>query len=101
MDLLYLIKYPDSQGHKEKLYLINEVQNACHNLGTQLDIDPATLDGLRNRYKDPPDFCKEVLHKWIDQGDGVSWGRLLQALDDIQLGRIAKHLRKALRGRFQ
>ena len=101
MNLLSLIKYTDSQGHEEKFYLISEVQNDCHNLGIQLDVSPATLNGLRSTYGNPPDFCREILRIWINQGEGVSWGRLLQALDDIKLGGIANRLSKALSGLFQ
>ena len=94
--LLSLIKYTDSEGEEQTFRLITDVQNKCPDLGTELGIDPATLTGIRSSLGSPSYVCKEILETWIDRGVDVTWGRLLQALHDMQLGRIEKHLREAL-----
>ena len=93
---LSLIKYTDTGGEEVSFRLISEVQNHCQDLGAELGINWATLKGLKSSHKSPPEFCKEVLQTWIERGEDVTWGRLLQALTDIQLGGIAKRLRAAI-----
>ena len=95
--LMSLIQYTDSKGQERTFRLINEVQNDCRNLGSQLGIDEATLKALKGGHDSPSEVCKEVLLTWINRGeDHVTWAGLLQALDAIQLGGIGKHLREAM-----
>ena len=96
MQLLSLIKYTNIQGQEISFRLINEIQNDCMNLGTQLGIDHATLKSLKSGHESPPEVCKDILQTWINQGDRVTWDGLLQALHDIQLKGIERHLREAL-----
>ena len=93
---LSLIKYTHTGGEEVSFRLISEVQIHCQDLGAELGIDWTTLKGLKSSHKSPPEFCKEVLQTWIERGEDVTWGRLLQALTDIQLGGIAKRLRAAI-----
>ena len=98
MKLLHLIKYTDSEGNDKKFRFISEIQNSCRRLGTQLGISTATLDGI-DRHLALEDQCEKILHLWITKGEGeygVTWAGLLQALEDVQLRRIAEHLREAL-----
>lgn len=96
------IKYTDSQGGEISFRLILEIQNKCEKLGIELEIDSPTLSGLKSVHStDPPEFCTAVLSTWMERGGDVTWNRLLQALQDIQLGGIEKRLRKALNGLFQ
>ena len=101
MKQLSFIKYTGTDGEKKSFRLIIEVQNSCHDLGTELDIDQPILKGLKNSHACPTDFCKEVFQTWIQRGEDVNWERLLQALKDIKLGGIAQHLQRALMANFQ
>ena len=99
MRLLQLIKYTDSKGEKKEFRLIQQIQNDCRNLGTRLGIDEPTLNGIDNSHRNPEQKCRAILDLWMTRDDGkydVTWAGLLQALEDVQLGRQAKHLREAL-----
>ena len=91
MKLLDLIKYIDSEGNDKEFRLISSIQGEdCERLGIRLDITIAGFGVAQ---------CKKILDQWIIRGDGeysVTWGGLLLALKDAQLGGIANHLRKAL-----
>ena len=96
LKLLCLIKYTDLQGVDRTFHFITECQNKCHDLGLELDIDAASLNGLKSSHGNPTDFCKAVLQTWIDRGH-ATWEKLLQTLYDIGLGGIAKNLEEVLR----
>ena len=99
MKLLHLIKYTDAAGESRTFHLIMKIQNDCRRLGTLLGIDNAILNGIDNRLT-PEEKCEKILDQWMMRGDSreykVSWAGLLQALEDLQLKGVAKHLRLAL-----
>ena len=98
MRLLHLIKYIDSEGKDQKFHLISEIQNSCRRLGTLLGITKATLDGFDSSLT-LEEQCEKILDLWITRGDGeysVTWAGLLQAMEDAELGGVAKHLTEAL-----
>ena len=98
--MLFHIKYSDLEGEEQSFHLIDEIQADCERLGTILGLGHSTLNGFDNRHRgDMPKFCKTVLHTWITRAQGkysVTWGGLLDALKDAQLGGIATSLEKAL-----
>ena len=100
-DMLYHIKYTDEEGNEQNFYLIGKIQTKCKKLGTILGIEQSTLDSFDIKYRgDMEDFCKTVLHTWITEAPGkysVTWGGLLKALGDAQLGGIATKLETALK----
>ena len=106
MKLLHLIKYTDWEGNDKKFRLISEIQNSCRRLGTLLGIAKATLDGF-NKGLTLEEQCEKILDLWITRGDGeyseysVTWAGLLQAMEDAELGGVAKHLREALHSYWQ
>ena len=65
-------------------------------IGTELGIDQATLDGFKSTHKTPSEICKSIFNIWIKRGEQVTWKKLLQVLKDLQLGGIEKDLREAL-----
>ena len=98
MKLLHLIKYTDSDGNNKMFRLISEIQNSCRRLGTLLGIPKATLDGFDNSLT-LEEQCEKILDLWITKGDGeysATWAGLLQAMEDAELGGVAKHFREAL-----
>ena len=98
MNLLHRIKYTDSEGNSGTFHLIKTIQNDCRSLGTQLGIEEAILYGLDSKLS-REEKCEKILDLWIKRGEGkyeVTWAGLLQALEDIQLKGVAKHLRTVL-----
>ena len=98
MKLLRLIKYKDSDGNFEAFRLITTIQKNCIDLGTQLGIETATLRGIDDKLSQEK-MCEEILYLWIMRGDRdykVTWAGLLEALEDLQLKGVAKHLKTAL-----
>ena len=98
MRLLQFIKYV-AKGVKKEFRLIKQIQNDCKDLGTQLGIEEPTLKGIESDSSNLEQRCKTILHKWMTRADGkypVTWAGLLQALEDVQLGGVANHLREAL-----
>lgn len=65
-----------------------------------LGIEKATIDGLDKRRESSEEFCENILSKWIERGENgrkVTWGGLLEALKDAQLGGAPyKNLEEAL-----
>ena len=103
--LLHLIKYTDCQGNDQKFRLISEIQSDCRRLGTLLGIPKATLDGF-DKSLTLEEQCEKILGLWITSGGeyseySVTWAGLLQAMEDAQLGGVAKHLREALNSYWQ
>ena len=96
--MLYHIKYTDKERNEQNFYLI---QTKCKKLGTILRIEQGTLDSFDIKYRgDMESFCKTALHIWITRALGkcsVTWGGLLEALKDAQLGGIATKLEAALK----
>ena len=87
--LLQLIKYTDANGEEQRYYFIQEIQNKCMKLGSMLGIDRETLVAFDKKSHTPEEFCESVLSEWIGRGEGgqkVTWGGLLKALEDAQLG---------------
>ena len=87
--LLHLIKYTDAYGKEVKYYFIQEIQNKCKKLGTTLGIDRETILSFSKRSDTSEEFCESILSEWIGRGvdgDRVTWGGLLRALKDAQLG---------------
>ena len=100
--LLQLIKYTDASGKQRMYRFIQEIQNSCRQLGTHLGIDRATIIGLESRSGSLEEFCENVLEKWLERGEKVTWGGLLQALRDTQVvGAPYKNLKKALTSYFK
>ena len=96
IELLDLIKYTNSEGETDIFRPITEIQTHCEDIGIQLGIDGPTIEGLHKEYKNPVEFCKKIMSKWRDRGE-VTWEKLLNVLDDLQLGGIAKKLKIALK----
>lgn len=97
--LLSLIKYTDSRGQEKEFRLIQKIQNKCKEVGTHLNIEESTLKSFEHNPKcpEPIDICNKILATWKERGeDNVTWAGLLQALDDAQLGGIARKLTEAL-----
>ena len=101
--LLQLIKYTDAHGRVHNYYFIQEIQNECMKLGTILGIDRETLVAFNK--KSDRTFCEAVLSEWMKRGEGgqkVTWGGLLEALEDAQLGGSPYHnLKTALTWHFK
>lgn len=91
--MLYLIDHIDEQ---KKYYFIQEIQNDCKRLGTQLNIEIATIRGFETRSDSVPDLCERVLSEWIKRGKNATWGELLKAMKDIKHGRAYVKLKEAL-----
>ena len=101
LKLLSLMKYTDPQGEEKTFHFVTECQNNCYDLGLELDISTATINGLKSSHRNLPDFCKAILQTWMDQDDVVTWARLLQALYNIHVDGIAKKLEEALNAHYQ
>ena len=103
MLLLQLIKYTDSKGNRDEYRPISNIQNHCKKLGERLGIDRNTIIGFdKNNVRPPSDVCEDILHEWINRGQGdVSWHGLLQKLEEVQLEGVAKHLYSALEKYFK
>ena len=105
MRLLQLIKYTDGHGRVQEYYFIQEIQNECMTLGNILGIDEESLVAFNKKSDTTEDFCEAVLSEWMKRGEGgqkVTWGGLLQALEDAQLGGDPYHnLKTALTGHFK
>lgn len=99
-DMLFHITYTDSKGKEQNFNLITNIQTDCEELGTMLGIEQSTLNGFHSKYRgDMKIFCKAVLDIWIKRRQGkypATWGGLVKALRDVQLGGIATKLEKAL-----
>ena len=103
--LLQLIKNTDANGKKQKYYFIQEIQNECMKLGRILGMDRETLVAFNKKNDRTEDFCEAVLSEWMKRGEGgqkVTWGGLLEALEDAQLGGDPYHnLKTALTYHFR
>ena len=98
MSQLHFIRYTDSDGNDKVFRTISEIQNKCRRLGIRLGIETAKLNGIDSSLT-AEEQCEEILDLWKTRGDGeysVTWAGLLQAMEDAELGGVAKHLRKAL-----
>ena len=99
MRQLHLIKYTDSEGNAKTFRLLEEIQNNCRVLGIVLGIEKATLFEALDKRLTPVEQCEFILSLWLMRGDGeysATWAGLLQALEDVELGGVARHLREAL-----
>ena len=94
--LLHLISYTDGSGKQKSYRFIQEIQNSCRQLGTHLGIEIATISGLEKTSDSLVIFCEKILEIWIQRGENVSWGGLLKALIDAQLGGAHLDLKRAL-----
>ena len=94
--LLHLISYTDGSGEQKSYRLIQEIQNSCKQLGIHLGIEKATISGLKKTSDSLEEFCENILEKWIQRGENVSWGGLLKALEKAQLGEVYNNLKRAL-----
>ena len=102
--LLTLIKYTDSEGKENRFYLIKKIQNACKKLGDVLGIDEDTLTAFSKKKDDISEVCKDILHEWLQRGEGQyagTWAGLLQAMNDSELGGVARKLKEALTFHFK
>ena len=93
--LLHLISYTDGSGEQKSYRLIQEIQNSCDQLGIHLGIEKAIIGGLEKTRDSLEKFCENILEKWIQRGK-ASWGGLLKALEDAQLGEVYNNLKRAL-----
>ena len=102
--LLTLIKYTDSEGRVRRFYLIESIQNDCKMLGKVLGINEGTLTAFYNKKDDISEVCNTILHEWLKRGEGKydgTWAGLLQAMEDAQLGGVARKLKEALTLHFK
>lgn len=96
--LLALIKYTYCVKERE-FRLISKIQNECTYLGTELGVDDETIDRIRKTEVSKVDMCTSILQTWKQRGDSeyeVTWGGLLEALNNTELGGVAKQLKRAL-----
>ena len=102
--LLRLIKYTDSEGKVERFFLIKRIQNDCKRLGGVLGIDEDTLTAFSKKKDDILEVCNDILHEWLKRGEGKydgTWAGLLQAMNDAELGGVARKLKEALTFHFK
>ena len=97
---LELIKYKDTDGKMKELRLLQRVQNKWKEIGIQLDIGHAALEGIRKKHRDNVyEQCQEVFQIWREQGSQkypYLWNGILSMLKDIQMKRVSEELEKAL-----
>ena len=97
---LEFFKYRDSNGDAKKFRLLQLIQQKCREIGTQLDMNKATLSAYEKKYAgDPIDVCLEVFHYWSASGSDdhpYTWGSIVEMLEDVELKGIATKLKDAL-----
>ncbi len=66
-------------------------------LALMLEIDYDVIKSIKKEYTGE-DRCKEMFRHWLD-GEAcmpLTWGRLIQALEDLELSTLVENLRSAL-----
>ena len=102
MDMIQLVKYPDSNGQLKEFHLLEKVQGKWKDIGTLMRIENATLNKFAHRHQsDLKEQCRDVFQMWLEGGSRserypVTWSGLLEVLEDVQLKEISRELEKAL-----
>lgn len=97
---LEFFKYRDSDGEMKRFRLLQQIQQKCRAIGTQLGIGKASLDSyVRKHPGEAIDLCLEVFDYWSMEGSEeypYNWGSIVTMLEDVQMTGIGKKLKKAL-----
>ena len=83
-----------------KFRLINLIIGKCDKISNQFNIPRALYSGWEKQKQGSQDeICHTVLQHWLDSGTGrypITWNGLIEVLEDVQLGEVAKQLKTAL-----
>ena len=97
---LAIFKYTNSNGEKARFSLKGRTSNRWRDMGIQLGIGQATLDGWRTANLGQSAECwVNVMSHWLDNGSqdySKSWEGLYELLEDLRMGQVAKELRAAV-----
>ena len=103
-DELLLIKYKEAGGKGKKEYrLLQNIQMKWKDIGRRLGIGSAVLTGYESRHRgDIVEQCQEVFSHWRNAGAEnypFTWNGVLKILRDVEMGKVADRLEKALSNR--
>ena len=78
--------------------LINFISTKCDKISTQLQVPKQVYDVWvkKNNFGDA---CHDMIQHWLESGCGpypVTWNGMIQVLRDVELGEVAKQLKRAL-----
>ena len=66
---------------KELVEELHDVKTKWKAIGTQLEIDRATLQRIEVTYKnDPEESFTEMMNEWLNTNDDPSWSKIVKAL---------------------
>ena len=69
----------------------------CDKISILFNIPAPVYNGWEQGSQD--EICHTVLQHWLDSGTGrypTTWSGLIEVLEDVQLGEVAKQLKRAL-----
>ena len=97
---LNCMRYTDSSGAENKIYIIEALSAQWRRLGLALNVSVSTLDNIEANRKKVEDCCQELLSRWLHGTIGsqvpVTWESILVAMEDVRLGTLACQLRSIL-----
>lgn len=83
-----------------KLHLLEKISDKWRKFGELLEIEDAQLEGFGVQYQNNvEECCRAVLKKWRENPPAdypVTWGGLIELLDDSKLPEVVTELKDAL-----
>lgn len=77
--------------------LIDFIRDKCEDISRQFQVPKTKYSAWVNN--NPGRACHELIHHWLTSGCGpysVTWNGFIKVMEDVQLGEVAKQLKKSL-----
>ena len=99
-----LIKWEDENGVIKELRIYSKIAHKWRQIGTQLGFELGEIESIRKNNPFDSDRVTVVLGRWFDNAKNLpnasrhpkSWQGLINLLEDVELGEVAKELKRAL-----
>lgn len=97
---LRMIKWKDDEGRVQKYSVILSIRQKWREIGELLDMTPTEIKQISVDHRDNLESCCfDVLTAWLEKGSPhypLTWGGLLEILEDAELNTAATDLSSAL-----
>lgn len=106
MSSLTLIKWKDDNGEIQNFNLGDKVSSKWRKFGHRMKLENNKLDGWEGQFHGDVTRCwGEVMQHWLDMGGTdeypETWEELYKMLEDVELGGVAKKLKRAVDAAIQ
>ena len=84
-------------GKRRETRVMKTVASRWRDVGIAFGLDGSDLSSIESTcLKDARHCTEHVMTTWLEKGDGHTWERLLDALEDAEFSNLATELRNAL-----